>query len=238
MITKHTPEEVANSLKEIIKQKYGSLSEYAHEKKITPTQLYNLLSGKEYITLFSAVRLCNDFDLNTEYCTKGILPMYTSEHDYNELKKVAIEFFYAVKEEDDFRDNYKNRIESLSLEELSDFNSFMNKLRIKKAKAASNLIDLLNLGFWEDFKETNKQTYLKPTNSMTLHEAIEEVLRNSECPLTFSEIATTINQKGLYSRKDGRPVPASQISARIKNYPHLFTVNREMTPQTINLSGN
>lgn len=40
----HTPEQVAASIKEIIKQKYGNLNAYAQEKNITPTQLYALLN--------------------------------------------------------------------------------------------------------------------------------------------------------------------------------------------------
>jgi hypothetical protein len=40
--------------------------------------------------------------------------------------------------------------------------------------------------------------------------------------LSSSEIASEINRLGLYTRGDGQPVPASQISARANNYPNLF----------------
>lgn len=57
---------------------------------------------------------------------------------------------------------------------------------------------------------------------MKLHEAIEEVLR-IKGPLTSKEIADEVNRLKLYQRKcDDRPVPSSQISARVKNYSHLF----------------
>lgn len=55
---------------------------------------------------------------------------------------------------------------------------------------------------------------------MTLHEAIQVVLQNG--PMTASEIASAVNSRQLYQRKDGAPVPSSQIHARIKNYPQYF----------------
>jgi hypothetical protein len=54
-----------------------------------------------------------------------------------------------------------------------------------------------------------------------LHEAITQVLGDQES-LSSSEIAGEINRFGLYTRGDGQPVPASQISARVNNYPNLF----------------
>lgn len=60
---------------------------------------------------------------------------------------------------------------------------------------------------------------------MTLHEAIEKVLKDSGRPMTGKEIADLINVKKLYIRGDKNPVPGSQIHARVKNYPHLFSKN-------------
>lgn len=57
---------------------------------------------------------------------------------------------------------------------------------------------------------------------MTLHEAIEKVLKNKGRSMTAREIADEINAAGLYKRKDGNPVPTSQIHARISNYPAKF----------------
>ena len=68
---------------------------------------------------------------------------------------------------------------------------------------------------------------------MKLHETIQEVLRRSVHPLTFTEIAKQINAQELYTRKDGQPVPASQISARVKSYSQLFDVNAEDNPHTV-----
>ena len=181
------------AIKEIIKQKYGNLNAYAQEKNITPTQLYALLNGKEYLSLFSAVRFSTDFDLNIDYCTKGELPVLSPEHDYNMLLEAATEFFYTVRDEDKARDEFERKYDDLSSEEREQSKKYLEKL----------------------------------------HETIQDVLRRSGHPLTFTEIAKQINAQKLYTRKDGQPVPASQISARVKSYSHLFDVNAEDNPHTV-----
>ena len=181
------------AIKEIIKQKYGNLNAYAQEKNITPTQLYALLNGKEYLSLFSAVRFSTDFDLNIDCCTKGELPVLSPEHDYNMLLEAATEFFYTVRDEDKARDEFERKYDDLSSEEREQSKKYLEKL----------------------------------------HETIQEVLRRSGHPLTFTEIAKQINAQELYTRKDGQPVPASQISARVKSYSQLFDVNEEDNPHTV-----
>ena len=181
------------AIKEIIKQKYGNLNAYAQEKNITPTQLYALLNGKDYLSLFSAVRFSTDFDLNIDYCTKGELPVLSPEHDYNMLLEAATEFFYTVRDEDKARDEFERKYDDLSSEEREQSKKYLEKL----------------------------------------HETIQEVLRRSGHPLTFTEIAKQINAQELYTRKDGQPVPASQISARVKSYSQLFDVNAEDNPHTV-----
>lgn len=57
---------------------------------------------------------------------------------------------------------------------------------------------------------------------MTLHEAMIEVLRENGAPMTSREIADVINARELYRRKDGRPLPAGQVSARARHYDRLF----------------
>ena len=59
-------------------------------------------------------------------------------------------------------------------------------------------------------------------NKLKLHEAIKLVLEEAKLPLTAREIADAINEKSLYSRKDGRAIPTSQIHARVKNYQNDF----------------
>lgn len=60
---------------------------------------------------------------------------------------------------------------------------------------------------------------------MKLHEAMDYVLQKANRPMKTKEIADTINQLALYVRGDGRPLPASQVGARAKNYPKLFFKN-------------
>ena len=57
---------------------------------------------------------------------------------------------------------------------------------------------------------------------MTLHEAIEQVLKEVGHPLPAKEIAYLINKSNLYIRKDMLPVPSGQIHARIRHYTRMF----------------
>ena len=232
----HPPEEVAASIKEIIKQKHKSLTAYAQEKNITPTQLYGVLNGKEYLSLFAAFRFNDDFDISIDYCTKGALPVLSPDHDYNNLLEAATEFYYSVRDEDKVRDEYERKYDAMTEEERSQYKRALDKLRLDKAKAGCALVDLLNVGWAEENPEDDIEKPIIPHSTMKLHEAIQEVIRQSGRPLTYSEIALRINQQGLYSRKDGGHVPASQISARVKNYPALFTVNNEASPATVSLN--
>ena len=232
----HTPKQVADSIKEIIKTKYGSLNVYAREKDITPTQLYSLLNGKEYMSLYSALRFGVDFDINSDYCTNGILPVLSPDHNYNMLLEAATAFFYAVMDEDRARDEYERRYDSLSSKERDQFRKVLEKLRIDKAKSGCALVDLLNEGWGEENPNDDIEKPIIPKSSLKLHEAIQEVIRESGKALTFTEIAKQINAQGLYTRKDGQPVPASQISARVKNYPQLFEVNSNASPKTVSIN--
>lgn len=57
---------------------------------------------------------------------------------------------------------------------------------------------------------------------MYLHDAIREVLRQHNAPMSSRAIAEEINARELFSRADGRSLKASQVSARAGNYGHLF----------------
>jgi hypothetical protein len=60
-----------------------------------------------------------------------------------------------------------------------------------------------------------------PVGPMTLHEAMQHVLRTNG-PMTSRQLADTINELGLYRQRQGGAAPAGQISARMKRYPNLF----------------
>ena len=236
MENKHTPEQVATTIKKIIKQKYGNLVAYAEKKKITSTHLYNILNGKDYLDMFNALRFIVDFDITMDYCTDGTLPILSPDHDYNLLLEAATGFFFAVMKEDKVREEYERKYDELSEDERLQYKRAIEKLRIEKAKEGCDLVDLLNTGWKEENPDEVIEKPIIPKSTMKLHEAIQEVIRQSGRPLTFTEIAKLINQDSLYSRKDGQPVPASQISARVRNYPELFIVNDDVSPKTVDIN--
>jgi hypothetical protein len=52
---------------------------------------------------------------------------------------------------------------------------------------------------------------------MTLHGAIDAVLREAGRPLSSRELADEINRQGLYVRpSDGKPLQANQVAARVR----------------------
>tara|TARA_R110002050_G_scaffold261212_1_gene401209 strand:+ start:165 stop:983 length:819 start_codon:yes stop_codon:yes gene_type:complete len=58
---------------------------------------------------------------------------------------------------------------------------------------------------------------------MTLHEAIQQVLVEANKALSAKDIAIILNKNSWYTKKDGSQIASSQIGARVKNYPHLFS---------------
>jgi hypothetical protein len=64
---------------------------------------------------------------------------------------------------------------------------------------------------------------LTESKRLTLHEAIELVLQgNGNRWTTVRELASEVNRRGLYRKRDGSRVEANQIHARTKNYEALF----------------
>lgn len=60
---------------------------------------------------------------------------------------------------------------------------------------------------------------------MTLHEAIEKLLRQICKSMTTHEIANELNKNKWYEKKDGSAITAFQIHGRTKNYPNIFNRN-------------
>lgn len=56
-------------------------------------------------------------------------------------------------------------------------------------------------------------------------------------PMTAREVAEAVNEQRLYSRRDKGAIPASQVSARARKYPHFFTRTPEgrlqLTPRAL-----
>lgn len=69
---------------------------------------------------------------------------------------------------------------------------------------------------------------------MTLHEAIEKLLRQTGRPMTIQQIADELNKNGWYQKKDGSKITDFQIHGRTKKYPQLF--NR--SGATVSLAGH
>jgi hypothetical protein len=59
-------------------------------------------------------------------------------------------------------------------------------------------------------------------SGITLHDEMVAILRERGAPMTTSEIANAVNVRVRYHRRDGSAIPASQIGARVGQYPHLF----------------
>jgi hypoxanthine-DNA glycosylase len=57
---------------------------------------------------------------------------------------------------------------------------------------------------------------------MTLHEAIEKLLRQTGRPMTTQQIAAELNKNGWYQKKDGSTIQAFQIHGRTRNYANIF----------------
>ncbi|UUV20651.1 GIY-YIG nuclease family protein [Paenimyroides aestuarii] len=57
---------------------------------------------------------------------------------------------------------------------------------------------------------------------MTLHEAIEKVLRQKGMSMTTQQIADELNENNWYNKRDGSKILAFQIHGRTRNYSHLF----------------
>ncbi|SDN11506.1 hypothetical protein SAMN05421813_1437 [Daejeonella rubra] len=68
---------------------------------------------------------------------------------------------------------------------------------------------------------------------MTLHEAIEQLLKQTGRPMTTTEIANGLNKNKWYQKKDGSTIDPFQIHGRTKNYPNIFNRN----DSTVSLNG-
>lgn len=60
---------------------------------------------------------------------------------------------------------------------------------------------------------------------MTLHSAIEKLLRRTGRPMTTQQVADELNRNGQYKKKDNSNITAFQIHGRTKNYTNLFDRN-------------
>ncbi len=60
-------------------------------------------------------------------------------------------------------------------------------------------------------------------NKITLHEEIRNILLdNGNVWMTTHEIASQVNHRGIYRKRDRSEVTDFQIHGRTRNYPHMF----------------
>jgi len=61
------------------------------------------------------------------------------------------------------------------------------------------------------------------SHRMTLHEALAMILKDKDNEwTTVRDLANEVNERELYTKRDGSPVEPSQIHARAGSYPTLF----------------
>ena len=63
---------------------------------------------------------------------------------------------------------------------------------------------------------------------MTLHEAIEQVLKDAGSPQTARFIVDQIRKRNLYVRQDGLPPDVGQVCARIRKHPERFVIHTDL----------
>ena len=59
---------------------------------------------------------------------------------------------------------------------------------------------------------------------MTLHDAIEKLLKIKGTSLTTNEIATELNKNKWYEKKDGSEISSFQIYGRTRKFPSIFNL--------------
>jgi hypoxanthine-DNA glycosylase len=72
---------------------------------------------------------------------------------------------------------------------------------------------------------------------MTLHDAIEKILRQIGRPMTAREISDELNKVKWYEKGDKSTIKPNQISARVNDCHELFDIDRSVFPQQIRLLG-
>lgn len=229
-----SPQKVAENLKEYFHANDISMESVANIIGVDINEIENLFSGKQYLSILQGLRIYTTFGINSLYCSMGKLPMLENKaDDFDTLLEAVIDYREAVYNEE----NFKAAVEQLNQEELSDDDKKLLEQThleiINERKEEESYLDYLidqfdksNIGRqkYYNYKNKNSNNNLKYSTKMTLHEAIAKVIRDAGRPLTFTEIAKAINQNRLYTREDGKEVPASQISARVKNYGTIFEV--------------
>ncbi|MGM9739724.1 MAG: hypothetical protein ACI3ZP_03890 [Candidatus Cryptobacteroides sp.] len=236
MEPKHSSQEVAHNIKNLFKRYGKQLNDFAQDNEITSTQIYAILNGEKYINAAWAVKFNLEFGIRVMYCMNGNLPIMDPICEYRKLLYASAAYKEAVEAEDKVRDEFELGREKLGPAEKATYIKAITEAHKNRIIESAKLTVILKEGW--DLNTDDSQSINTPETlpELKLHEAIELVIKEAGRPLTFTEIAKQINVRNLYTRKDGKLVPASQISARIINYPQQFTVNRNESPATVSIA--
>lgn len=104
-----------------------------------------------------------------------------------------------------------------------DLDQARNALNRARGELAAHQRRVAALEYLVELAEADMTTSREPAG-MTLHEAMVHVLRGAPYRmLRAGDLAAAVNGQRLYRMRDGRPVEAQQVHARVGQYPHLFT---------------
>lgn len=233
--TTHSAEEVAATVRELMQRQGITTADLADRYECTLSEVQNILSGKMYMPASWAIRLGELIGTSLLYTTFGELPVMEPRFELDKIVEAARELLKTVKMEDKLRDMTEGG--SLTMQEKRMIAKELLQARKLKSESITNMELLLKSLYNIDAQSKTVSSFVKPAkDEMKLHEAIEEALIIEKRPLTYAEIADTINRYGLYFRKDGNAVPSSQISARIKNYGSHFRILKGDGPALIELN--
>lgn len=101
-----------------------------------------------------------------------------------------------------------------------------------------NIIPIINLWMLvSNHIISNRHDGQSEKSIMTLHEAIENLLRETRRPMSAREIADGLNSNKWYVKGDQTPMKTNQITARVDDHHELFEIDRSESPHKIKLIG-
>lgn len=250
----HTPTQVAETVKDILKKNGIKINDFAKKQGVTPSQIYSVLDGKSFLPHKWAYILNEEFGIDMMYSVSGMLPIMDPRHDFNKLIDAVTDFVEILAIEDRLRDQLETMEKSMNEKELISYKEMLLDARRRRTKAYEPIDVFLRKEWDVDYENPIEKAELALSsyqmnleesinenvaekNQVKLHEAICKAISDAGRALTFKEITAAINDGHLYSRKDGKPVPASQISSRVQNYIHLFDIDDSTSPKTVNIKG-
>lgn len=123
--------------------------------------------------------------------------------------------------------SYLQAIERLVNEHRADIEADLAEARLSLERVISELVEAeRSVKTFEALLGLSPATLHEttvPEGRTTLHEAMRQVLQSApNRRMPAGDLAATINRRGLYRMRDGRPVEPQQIHARVGHYGHMF----------------